>query len=198
MRLSLESNISRLFVAITLPDPIRTTLVDLQRELKPILPSSSTAWTRPENLHLTLRFLGNVASTRIPELSQRLGLALAGFGEFDVGCGRLGCFPDLRFPRVVWASVQDAEMRLIRLQRLVNETVVGFAQTPAEATFVGHITLAQLKPIKRPEAEHLAHFFERAATRHFGDWQVSSIALIRSQPSQAGAGYTEIFRAKLP
>jgi len=197
VRLSLESNIARLFVAITLPDPIRTTLVDLQRELKPILPSSSTAWTRPENLHLTLRFLGNVASLRIPELSQRLGLALAGFGEFDAGCGRLGCFPDLRFPRVVWASVQDAEKRLIRLHRLVNDAVAGFAPATAEATFVGHITLARSKRIQRPDAERLAHFFERAATRHFGDWRVSSIALIRSQPSQAGASYTEIFRAKL-
>jgi 2'-5' RNA ligase len=198
VRLSLKWNISRLFVAITLPDPIRTTLVNLQRELKPILPSSSTAWTRPENLHLTLRFLGNVASMRIPELAKQLDLTLAGFGEFHVGCKQLGCFPDVRFPRVVWVGVSDAEARLIRLQRLVNETVVGFAQTPAEATFVGHITLARFKHVQRPEAERLAHFVERAATRHFGGWQVSSIALIRSQPSPAGADYTEIFCTKLP
>ena len=75
--------------------------------------------------------------------------------------------------------------------------MAGFAQTPAEAAFVGHITLARSQQIKRPDVERLAHFFERAATRHFGDWRVSAIALIRSQPSQAGAGYTEIFRAKL-
>ena len=61
---------SRLFVALTLPDPVRTALVDLQRELKPILPSNSRAWTRPENMHLTLRFLGNVVSMRIPELAK--------------------------------------------------------------------------------------------------------------------------------
>jgi 2'-5' RNA ligase len=85
----------------------------------------------------------------------------------------------------------------MQLQRLVNETVAGFAQTPAEATFVGHITLARPRRIQRPDAGRLAHFFERAATRHFGDWRVSAIALIRSQPSQAGAGYTEIFRARL-
>jgi 2'-5' RNA ligase len=139
-----------------------------------------------------------VASRRIPELAKQLGQALAGFGEFEVSCKRLGCFPDLRFPRVVWVGVSDAEARLMQLQRLVNESVAGFAHTPAETTFVGHITLARIKQIQRPEAEQLAHYVERAASRHFGGWQVSSIALIRSQPSPAGADYTEIFHAKLP
>jgi 2'-5' RNA ligase len=172
-------------------------LIAVQHELKQVLPRNSTAWTRPESMHLTLRFLGNVESTRIPELSEKLGAALAGFGEFDVVCERLGCFPDLRYPRVVWAWVHDAGERLAQLHRRVDEAVQGFAEKPAEERFVGHITLARPRQIKRPDAERLAQFIERAAPRRFGDWRVPSVALIRSQLSVAGASYAEMFRASL-
>lgn len=195
--MSLESKASRLFVAITLPDTVRTNLADMQRELKPILPYNSTAWTKPEKIHLTLRFLGNVESMRIPELAEKLGAALAGFGEFDLVCERLGCFPDLRYPRVIWAGVHDDQKRLAQLHRRVDEAVKGFAEVPAEERFVGHITLARSKQIKRPDAERLAQFVERAATRRFGDWRVPSVALLRSQLSPAGTSYEDLFRANL-
>lgn len=169
----------------------------VQRELKPVLPANSTAWTKPENLHLTLRFLGNLASTRIPELSEALGAGLVGFGEFEVVCEQLGCFPDSCYPRVVWAWVHDAGGRLAQLHRRVDEAVAGFAEKPAEDRFVGHITLARPRQIKRPAAERLAQFVERAATRRFGGWRVPSVVLIRSQLSAAGASYAELFHANL-
>lgn len=172
-------------------------LIAVQRELKSVLPRDSTAWTKPESMHLTLRFLGNVESMRIPELAEKLGAALAGFGEFDLVCERLGCFPDLRYPRVVWAWVHDGGERLAQLHRGVDEVVKGFAEQPADERFVGHITLARPKQIKRPDAERLAQFVERAATRRFGDWHVPSVALFRSQLSPMGTSYQELFRTNL-
>lgn len=195
--LSLEPKLSRLFIAITSPDAVRAKLMDVQRELKPVLPVNSTAWTRSENMHLTVRFLGNVESARVPELTDRLGARLAGFGEFDVVCERLGCFPDLCYPRVVWAGVHDAGGRLAQLHRQVDEAVAGFAEKPAEARFEGHITLARLRQIKRSNAERLAPFVERAATRRYGEWRVPSAVLIRSQLSATGASYAEVFQANL-
>jgi RNA 2',3'-cyclic 3'-phosphodiesterase len=195
--LSLEPKISRLFVAIDPPDAVRTRLIALQRELKLVLPRNSTAWTKPEGMHLTLRFLGNVESVRIAELSEQLGAGLAGFGEFDVSCERLGCFPDARHPRVVWAWVHDADERMAQLRGRVDEAVRVFAEKPAEARYVGHITLARPKQITRPDAERLSQFVERAATRRFGAWRVASVALIRSQLSAAGASYAELSRANL-
>lgn len=196
-RLSLEPKVSRLFIAIELPAAVRATLMEVQRELKLFLPRNSTAWTQPENMHLTLRFLGNVASTRIPELAVKLAAAVAGFREFEVACERLGCFPDLRHPRVVWAWVHDAGERLAQLHRQVDEAVKGFAGQPAEERLVGHITLAQPKQISRPAADQLAQFVAHAATRRFGDWRVSSVALIRSQLSPTGANYQQVFRVHL-
>ena len=193
----MESKVSRLFVAIALPDAVRALLMAAQRELMPLLPLKSAAWSQPDSMHLTLRFLGNVESTRIPELSQQLGAGLAGFGEFDVVCERLGCFPDLRSPRVVWAWVHDADEHLVRLHRRVNQLVQDFSKQLAAERFVGHITLARPRQIKRPDAERLAQFVARAATRRFGDWHVPSVTLFCSQLSATGARYAELSHAHL-
>jgi RNA 2',3'-cyclic 3'-phosphodiesterase len=193
----LEAKSLRLFVALALPEAVRAKLIELQRKLKRVLPGNSMGWTKPESLHLTLRFLGNVESTRIPELSGKLVTALAGFGEFDLVCERLGCFPDLRHPRVVWAWVHDSEARLAQLHRRVDEAVNGFAGQPAEERFVGHITLARPRQIQRRDAERLSKFIEDAVTCQFGDWRVSSVSLIHSQLLPAGASYAEVCRASL-
>jgi len=182
---------ARLFIALAVPDEVRASLRKVQGELQDILPPRAAAWTRPDGLHLTLRFLGNVEVTRVSELSQRLGAALVGFGEFELVCERLGCFPDLRFPRVVWAWVHDDADRLVKLHRRIDEAVAGFAEKPAENNFTGHITLARCKQIKRPEAERLARFVEGAVHRGFGEWPAQSVSLIQSHLGQTGATYTE-------
>jgi 2'-5' RNA ligase len=194
--LSPESKVVRAFVAIKLPTEVRAALGDVQAELKEVLPRNSTAWTRPANMHLTLRFLGDVASSRLPELQLKLREALTGFGSLDLVCERLGCFPDLRFPRVVWAWVHDVEERLAQLHRRVDEAVAGFAEKPAEARFTGHVTLARPKQIKRADAERLAGFVERAVERKFGNWSGREVELIRSELSPGGSQYStiEVFR----
>ncbi len=179
--LSPESKFIRAFVAIQLPEDVRAVLRAAQAELKEVLPRNSTAWTRPANMHLTLRFLGGVESARLPELQLKLREALAGFGPLDLICERLGCFPDLRFPRVVWAWVHDAEERLAQLHRRVDSAVAGFAEKPAEARFTGHVN-----------AERLAGFVERAVERKFGDWSCREVELIRSELSPGGSQYSTI------
>ena len=194
--MSLESKVIRAFVAIQLPAEVRAGLRDAQAELKEVLPLKSTAWARPANMHLTLRFLGNVDSGRLPELQLKLREALACFRPLDLICERLGCFPDARFPRVVWAWVHDAEERLAQLHRRVDEAVAGFAEKPAEARFTGHVTLARPKQIKRADAERLAGFVERAVERKFGNWSCREMELIRSELSPGGSQYStiEVFR----
>jgi RNA 2',3'-cyclic 3'-phosphodiesterase len=192
-----EAERLRLFIAITVPDEVRAELRKVQGELKTLLPRHPAAWTRPESMHLTLRFLGNVESARVPELSQRLSAVLTGFGELNLICERLGCFPDLRFPRVIWAWVHDIAERLSPLQRRIEEAVSEFAGKPAEAGFVGHVTLARPKQIKRPGAERLARFIEGTVNRRFGQWSASDVSLIQSKLSQAGVNYTEVCRVKL-
>ena len=139
-----------------------------------------------------MRFLGDVASAQIPQISSNLSAAVAGFGELALKCERLGCFPDLRYPRVVWAWVHDDADRLLNLYRRIDEAVSDFAEKPAEEKFTGHITLARPKQIKRADAERLAQFVKGAVGRRFGDWTAPSASLIQSNLNQSGTTYTEL------
>ena len=195
--MNLESKTIRSFIAIRLPEDVLGALATVQRELKTLLPPRSAAWTKRESMHLTLRFLGNVAPTIVPELEARLRTALAGFGQLDLICERLGCFPDLRRPRVIWAWVHDANERLQELQRRTEAAVREFAEKPAEARFVGHITLARPKQVKRPDAERLARLVENAVNRSFGRWSANEVLLMQSELSSSGSKYYELARIGL-
>jgi 2'-5' RNA ligase len=187
----------RLFVTIPVPTEAKESLREAQAKLKTILPSGSTAWTKPDKMHLTLRFLGDVAAECVPEISRRLRESLSGFGALELICERLGCFPHPRYPRVVWAWVHDEpDERLAGLHRHVDNAVAGFAEQPAEARFVGHITLARPKLIKRAGAEKLRRFLDESVTTRFGTWQAEGLELIRSELSAQGSRYTtlDVFR----
>lgn len=186
----------RLFVAIAVPDAVKRELARIQGELREVLSSRSASWTKLDKLHLTLRFLGAVDAGRIPELERILRETVAGFGELNLLCERLGCFPDLRFPRVTWAWVHDTEEKLPALVQRVNEAVLPFAEKPAEARFTGHVTLVRTKQIKRPDAEQLAQFVGLAVTRRFGQWRADELELIQSELHERGSTYTVL--AKFP
>jgi 2'-5' RNA ligase len=187
----------RLFVALPVPAEVKAVLGRVRSELPATVSPQVLAWTRPENLHLTLRFLGDVDATRVTELQQHLLESLAGMGELDLRCERLGCFPDLRFPRVVWAWVHDVAEQLPVLARRVDEVVAPFADRPAEGRFTGHITLARCKRISRREAEPLARFIERQVARCFGEWRAKELELIRSELTPSGSRYTTLARVLL-
>lgn len=196
--LSPESEIAeagkfRLFVAIPVTEEIKESLRVVQAKLKTALPSGSTAWTKPDNMHLTLRFLGDVAVENVPEIGRRLRESLTGFGAVNLICERLGCFPHLRFPRVVWAWVHDEpHERLPELHQAIDAAVGEFATNPAEARFVGHITLARPKQLSRPDAEELARFLNEAVAMRFGQWSAAKAELIRSELSPRGNRYTTL------
>ena len=192
-----EGQRQRLFVAIAVPEEVKASIVLARDELRAKIPPAAASWTRPENMHLTLRFLGDVEESRIESLKAGLAEALAGFGKLPLVSERLGCFPDLRYPRVVWAWVHDAAERLALLQRRVAQATNAFTREPAESRFVGHITLARLRQIKRPQAEIIAAFVNGAVGRKFGEWIADRVELIRSELSPGGSRYTTLAAAPL-
>ena len=192
-----KSESLRLFVAICLPDELKVELGRAQRELRDVLPPHSASWTRPDNMHLTLRFLGDVEAGRMAEVKRAFHAAATGQGELDLQCERLGCFPDLRFPRVVWAWVHDEDGRLEKLAQRVNEAMTPFAGRPAENLFTGHITLARPKRINRADAGRLAEYVGNAVTRRFGCWHAGEVELVSSKLSPGGSCYSTLARSSL-
>ncbi len=180
----------RLFIALPVPEPVKAEIERAQAELRQSVPQRVISWTRREQFHLTLRFLGTVEITRVPRLVEVLRAVCQPFSALRLRAERIGCFPNLKFPRVVWVGVHDKTGRLFALQKTVADSVAAFADNQAEGEFTGHITLARVKDIRRPEAATLADHTQRMAGRFFGEWLGGQIELMRSQLSPVGAQHT--------
>ena len=151
-----DSERFRLFIAVAIPEGVKAKMEAAQAELRRALPERSVRWARREQFHLTLRFLGDVEAARVEALAEAIRAACRGFGALHLRAERVGFFPDLRYPRVVWVGVQDQAEQLPRLQQAVEAATAGFTTEEKEERFTGHVTLARIKGIKRPEAEALA------------------------------------------
>jgi len=185
------------FIAIALPEAVKSAMEETQHELRAILPAKSIRWTRREQFHLTLRFLGGVDVTKLEPLSQSVRRACRGFGALQLSASGLGVFPGARRPRVVWAGADDRNGRLAVLQREIDAASSTFTSEPAEERFTGHVTLARCRDVGRAESATLAAMVGRMATRSFGEWTVLDVEIIRSETLPGGSRYSTLGRAQL-
>lgn len=190
-----DSERFRLFIAVAIPEEVKAKMAEAQAELRRALPEHGVRWTRREQFHLTLKFLGDVDTSRVEALGEAIRAACRGFGVLHLGAEGVGFFPDLRYPRVVWTGVQEQAERLTRLQQAVDAATRAFTSEHREERFTGHVTLARIKAIKRPEAEALGKAAAAMADRVFGHWTAGQVELMRSVLSPQGASHS--FLAKI-
>jgi 2'-5' RNA ligase len=187
-----ESELFRLFIAVTIPEGIKTKIEAAQAELRRVLPERAVRWTRREQFHLTLKFLGDVDAARVEALGEALRAACRGFGALHLRAERVGCFPDLRYPRVVWVGVQDQAEQLPLLQAAVERAAREYTTEEKEERFTGHVTLARIKGIKRLEAEALGNAAGDMAERLFGHWTACQVEIMRSELLPQGARHSSL------
>jgi RNA 2',3'-cyclic 3'-phosphodiesterase len=187
-----DSETFRLFVAVTIPEEIKAKIEEAQAELRRALPERAVRWTRHEQFHLTLRFLGGVEAARVEALGEAIRAACRGFGPLHLRAGQVGFFPNLRYPRVVWVGVQDQAEQLPRLQEAVECATREFTNETKEERFTGHVTLARIKGIKRPEADALGKAAAGMTARFFGQWTAYKVELMRSELLPQGARHTSL------
>lgn len=177
----------RLFIAVSAPEAVKDHIARAAAELRRVLPESAMRWTRREQLHLTLRFLGKVETPSLGALTQALRTTCATFAPLQMSAGGIGFFPQGRPPRVVWVGVRDQAGELSALQRAIQNVTAPFTAEPPEARFTGHITLGRVKHLRRPEAAALSQLAAGMAERRFGEWLAAEVELFRSQLSEQGA-----------
>lgn len=187
----------RLFIAIAVPEEIKARLVALQSEWRERLGRSSVSWTRPENLHLTLRFLGDVPSNRLEDLAAALATAAAPQAPLKLTVAGLGCFPNSRRPRVLWAGICDEAGGLAELARRILVATDSFSRLPAEKRFAGHLTLARVRRIVGNSSSTIGEFIEETAAHAVGSWRAETVELVRSELHPAGSRYTTLARIPL-
>jgi 2'-5' RNA ligase len=178
----------RAFVAINLPDGVRSGLVRRRAGLKSALPGDGLRWVQPEQIHLTLKFLGAIPAASLPDLRAALSRACAGIAPFSLCAESLGVFPDARRPRVIWTDVNGDRESLRRLQeQIARET--GAWREAEPRPFQPHLTLARVKHLNPREAQLLSEHLGGAAEVSFGSWAVTGIDLMQSRLRPAGAEY---------
>lgn len=187
----------RLFIAVAVPDSVKTEIEKVQGKLQSVVPSNCVRWTRREQFHLTLKFLGNVEAPRVEELAEALRQTCKDFPALHVQARRIGFFPGPRRPRVIWVGMEDLRGQLSLLQGAVESISSPFTQEKGEGEFAGHVTLGRVKFTQRPHAEALARMALDLADAVFGEWTVEEVELIRSQLSSEGPAYTTIAAARL-
>jgi len=151
--------------------------------------SRSVAWIVPENLHITLKFLGPIELTQRALVATAVARLAAGVAPFDITLRGLGAFPSLTRPRVIWGGIDDGAHTLISVADAVERALLplGFS---AEERFVPHVTLGRVRQ-PRPDPV-LTEALALASTRNFGRVHVDRIALMRSALSPKGARYDEL------
>jgi 2'-5' RNA ligase len=193
----MSSDTYRLFIAISLPERVKDEIEKAQNELRGAVPEGSVRWTKRGQLHLTLKFLGDVEAQRLEALASSLARACEQSGALRLLARRIDFFPGLRHPRVVWVGVDDVPERLPVLRRTVEAATAGFTGEEPEKTFTGHVTLGRCKAIKRPQAEILAKAAKTMEQRFFGEWTADRIEIIRSELGSGGSRYTTLFAVSL-
>lgn len=187
----------RLFVAITVPDAVREEMLRVQRELQPLAPRGEVRWTKPEQFHLTLRFLGDVSSDRVAGLQESLRTACSGAMPLHLYAQGVGFFPSARSPRVIWIGIADSENRLADFQRKIEDAIQAFSAGPGGERFAGHVTLGRFKQSKWLDINSLTAHVDTMKNSSFGDWTVQEIEIIRSELLATGSRYTRLAAIRL-
>jgi 2'-5' RNA ligase len=187
----------RLFVALTIPSPVKAALARVHARLQQSVASSQVRWTTPEQWHITLKFLGWTNSGSVDPLRAALLKAAAKVPAIRLLARGIGFFPARGIPRVIWAGVDDGSERLTALQRTVQEATAPFTTEEAEVKFAGHITLGRIKSISRPSVDSLRSITRDFTDANFGEWTAQEIELMRSVLSSRGAKYSCLARVPL-
>ncbi|MCX7957679.1 MAG: RNA 2',3'-cyclic phosphodiesterase [Deltaproteobacteria bacterium] len=145
------------------------------------------SWTRKENLHFTLKFLGEIPKVKITEIEHLIQTISERHSVFNIGIGGVGFFPDIRKPRIFWAGIKSGQDELMSLaQDIENDCeYLGFAREKRE--FKAHITIAR---IRDPRIKSDNTLLEKLSQEDICSFSADRIILYRSDLLPAGAKYT--------
>ncbi|HXC72828.1 MAG TPA: RNA 2',3'-cyclic phosphodiesterase [Pyrinomonadaceae bacterium] len=179
----------RIFCAVELPDAVRARLQSHIAQLREAVPEVAASWTRVENIHLTLKFFGNVATERIPKISAAVERAIKKSLPFTIGVGKTGVFPNPRRAQVLWIRVNDPAGKLSELQgQLENECAKeGFERE--NRAYHPHLTIARLR---KPEGARLLADAHLNTDFEPVEIPLSELIVFRSELSSKGSKYTAI------
>lgn len=184
---SARREIIRTFVAIKLPEEVKDLLKAVQSSLDRGF--NGVSWVRPDSIHLTLKFLGEIDDGKVREAALSLGKAPIGIGPFMIEIEGVGAFPNARNPRVVWVGIKE-NVQLLSLQRAVETHLQSIGFEAEERPFTPHLTLCRIK--SPADGRALGRLITETKPEAKAAFTVTSFAFMKSTLKPTGAVYTPI------
>jgi RNA 2',3'-cyclic 3'-phosphodiesterase len=182
----------RAFIAIEIPSEVKSALAVFQSEMRSV--GADVGWTKPETMHLTLKFLGETPEPLIEKIEKIcFGLA-AEYQPFALSLYGVGVFPNARKPRVLWVGLSGEVEKTAEMQRLLNERLAPLGFEPETKDFNPHLTLCRVKSDKK-----VRELVARANAYQFPalTFDIREIVLMKSELDPAGARYTCLTKVPL-
>jgi len=195
----------RTFVAIELDEEIRKAIAGTQRQvqeqlMKQLRHTASDVrvqWVRPDSIHLTLKFLGDIDEARVEDIRAALLSAVGRQSRLAVEVGGLGVFPDLRLPRVLWVGLSGQVDALMRVAAEVEAALTGVGFPPESRPLSPHLTLARIKERSREVGKGLADSGLMTQPFRVGSLAVKTVCLMKSDLKPSGAVYSRLVEVPL-
>jgi len=199
----------RTFLAIELSEPLRLAVSRLQLDLKQQLSrelsrSVRMSWVQSASIHLTMKFLGDIDEQLVAPMQEAIGEVVQGQRAFQIPLDRLGVFPRLQQPRVLWVGPTEQweqgeeAARLASLHRAVDDCCGTLNLALDERPLTPHLTLARIREGERSVGQALAKSGVMDRPVALGSLAVESVVLMRSELRPAGPRYTKLWELKLP
>ena len=187
----------RAFIAVEIPPPIHQAIEKDTAPVRAALNDSLVRWVPAANVHLTLKFLGDVSPANLELLTQMLGVEVNQHQAFEMEFGGLGAFPNPKRLRMIWIGTQ-APAGLEALQHGIEAAAATLGYPVEKRPFSPHLTIGRVKQnIGSADMQKIRTALEETRVGSLGTAQVTAVHLFKSDLKPTGAVYTRLFSAPL-
>ncbi len=182
------SDIIRTFIAIKLPEKILSSVKEIQNGFKS--QGIRAKWVKVENIHITIKFLGDIKITDVEKIIRSITLAAKESKPITLSVKGAGVFPGVKRPRVIWAGITGEISDLLDLQDRVEKNLEAIGFPKESRPFKGHLTIGRIKG--KTDAKKLVYAMEQFKGFESESFMADHIFLIKSELKQSGAVYTDL------
>jgi 2'-5' RNA ligase len=183
----------RAFIAVEIPADIQRLIQQDTASLQKALPKPLVRWVETKNLHLTLKFLGDVSAEELEKLAGAIELELVTHAPFTMSVAGLGVFPGYHQPRIIWVGL-EAPNSLSSLQQSVDATAVRMAYLPEERPFSPHLTIGRVgQGSTQANRLKIRETLEAATSISIGPFEVKAVTIFKSDLRPTGPVYTSLY-----
>jgi len=185
----------RSFLAVDIQEPLISHIQSNQTQLKQLLPES-IRWVNVKNIHITIKFIGNLNIAHIPAVQKELEDGLVSFAEFILQPTELGLFPNSHKPQVIWMGINNPAP-LTHIFRITEKIFQNHGYPTEKRKFTPHLTLGRIKkPLTSEEIITMINGLDAISFREEKAMKVSKVNLYKSRLTPSGPEYSEIFHIK--